>query len=85
MTLTAAAQATTDNAADGRCQFCQVSWRCSVEATIHEHGQFVLDALQHPQPVKVHQERCNVVVGYPKVIAYTNLANSAIHPLGVGK
>jgi len=33
--------ATTDSAADGHCQLCQVSWRCSVEAMIHEHGQFV--------------------------------------------
>ena len=34
----------------------------SVEATIHEHWQFILDALRHPQPVKVHQVRCHVVV-----------------------
>ena len=32
----------TDSAADGRCQLCQVSWCCSVEATIHEHGQLSL-------------------------------------------
>ena len=36
-----------------------------------EHGQFVLDALRHPQPVKVHQERCDVVYTCGLVIHVT--------------
>ena len=40
----------------------KVPWRQTMQASVDEHSQLEVDAFRRPQPVKVSQHRCDVLV-----------------------
>jgi len=40
----------------------KIPWRQTVQASVDEHSQLDVDAFRRPQPVKVSQHRCDVLV-----------------------
>ena len=40
----------------------KVPWRQTMQASVDEHSQLEVDAFKRPQPVKVSQHRCDVLV-----------------------
>jgi len=40
----------------------KISWRQAIQASLNEHIQFEIDAFRRPQPVKVSQHQCDVLI-----------------------
>jgi len=40
----------------------KIPWHQTVQTSVDEHSQLEVDAFRRPQPVKVSQHRCNVLV-----------------------
>ena len=40
----------------------KVPWRQTMQASVDEHSELEVDAFKRPQPVKVSQHRCDVLV-----------------------
>ena len=40
----------------------KIPWRQIMQASVNDHSQLELDAFRRPQPVKVSQRRCDVLI-----------------------
>ena len=40
----------------------KIPWRQTMQASVDKHSQLDVDAFRRPQPVKVSQHRCDVLV-----------------------
>ena len=40
----------------------KIPWRQTVQASVNQHSQLEIDAFRRPQPVKVLQHRCDVLI-----------------------
>jgi len=40
----------------------KIPWRQTMQASINEHSQLEIDAFRRPQPLKVSEHRCDVLI-----------------------